>query len=158
MSKKQHIPAFTLFEITMVLAIMSVLITIITVSLNRFNEQLKLSTDVQGELNQWYQFRSNLWRELYQSDSLVLEDKVLHIFKEKERINYQVEEEILYRRKADSEWKSTEIAANAIKEQIKENKRFITFDFLWKGDTMKLTYLCDESLKYKMDSYFENLQ
>lgn len=157
MRKVGHIAAFTLFEMTVVLAIMSILISIIAVSLNRFNEQLKQSSDLQGELNQWYQFRANLWRELYVSDSLVMDKEILSIYKGKIAVQYKVDEEILLRKIESTDWQSTNIPTETIKENLTNENRFLEFNFLWKGDPLKLTYLCQESSKNKIDTYFEQL-
>jgi len=157
MRSERHIPAFTLFEITVVIGIMSVLITIITLSLNRFNEQLKQSANMQNELNQWYQFRSNLWRELYLSDSLVLDKEILSVYKGKVAVQYKVDEELMYRKSTSTDWQNTNIPTETIKEEITDDKRFLAFNFLWKGDLLKLTYLCQESSKNKIDNYFETL-
>lgn len=158
MRADNHIAAFTLFEITVVLAIMSILISIIALSLNRFGEQLKQSSEVQGELNQWYQFRSNLWRELYVSDSLIMDKDVLSIYKGKLAVQYKVDEEILHRKISSADWQTTNIPAESIKESVLDEKRFLEFSFIWKGDPLKLSYLCQESIKNRIDSYFEKLQ
>jgi len=98
MRPANNIAAFTLFEVTMVLAIMGILVSIIAITLNRFNEQLKNSTQVQAELNDWYLFRSNLWRELYQSDSLKLDKDILAIYNSSDSILYTIENDTLKRK------------------------------------------------------------
>lgn len=158
MRANNHIAAFTLFEVTVVLAIMSILISIIAVSLNRFNEQLKHSSEIQGELNQWYQFRANLWRELYVSDSLILNNEILSVYNGKSNVQYKIEEELLYRKNENSDWLDTKIPAESITEKISDQKRFLEFSFIWKGDPLKLVYLCQESIKSQIDSYFLKLQ
>lgn len=157
-SRRGHIEAFTLFEVTVVLAIMSVLVTILAVSLNRFNEQLKNSTIVQGELNTWYQFRSNLWRELYTSDSLRFIDSELGIYHDSTSVSYKIEDDTLFRKGASMEWSSTHMAASAITEVIENEQKIVSLDFIWKGELMQLRYLNAPSLKREMDSYFETLE
>ena len=157
MRKAGHIAAFTLFETTVVLAIMSILISIIAISLNRFNEQLKQSSELQDELNQWFQFRANLWRELYVSDSLIMDKEVLSVYKGKFTVQYKVDEDILLRKIESTDWQSTNIPTETIKENLTDEKRFLEFNFIWKGDPLKLTYLCQESIKNKIDTYFEKL-
>ena len=92
------IKAFSLFEVTVALAILSILLTIITVALNRFNEQIKLSSDVHQELNNFYIVRSNLWRELYESDSMFCSNDELKIFNKTQEIDYFIEDESLFRK------------------------------------------------------------
>lgn len=157
-SRKGHIEAFTLFEVTVVLAIMSLMVSILAVSLNRFNEQLKHTTTVQGELNQWYQFRANLWRELYTSDSLSYYNTELSVYRDSTTVNYKIEEDTLLRKSASMDWSSTHIAASSINEVIENDQKIVSLDFIWKGELMRLRYLNAPSLKREVDSYFETLE
>lgn len=156
--RRGHIEAFTLLEVTVVLAIMSLMVSILAVSLNRFNEQLKHTTTVQGELNQWYQFRANLWRELYTSDSLSYYNTELSVYRDSTTVNYKIEEDTLLRKSASMDWCSTHIAASSINEVIENDQKIVSLDFIWKGELMQLRYLNAPSLKREVDSYFETLE
>ncbi|MCF8414625.1 MAG: prepilin-type N-terminal cleavage/methylation domain-containing protein [Crocinitomicaceae bacterium] len=154
---KNHFAAFTLLEITVVLAIMSILISIVSLTLNRFNEQMKQSAELQEELNHWYQFRSNLWRELYCSDSLRFNNDILTIHSSNENIQYKANNDVLYRKNGESEWIESKIKADYLKEIISDEKRVLEFSFIWKGEPLVLNYLCKESKKQKIDTYFNKL-
>lgn len=156
MGKKGHIEALTLFEIMIVLSIMGLLITIISLSLNRFNEQMKFTSEVQQELNRWYQFRSNLWKELYHADSLELNSGELSIYGNNNVVSYKVDEDSVYR-KGTEDWKSTGFLAESIRMEEQSGDRLFAFDFLWKGDVMTLSYLDHATPKMKIDRYFEAL-
>ena len=67
----------------MVLAIMSVLILIITLSTNRFNEQLKVSNDIKSELNSFQLIRANLAQDFYHASAVKLENGELILTKKK---------------------------------------------------------------------------
>jgi hypothetical protein len=152
----KHITAFTLFETTIVLAIMGVLISIVFLSLNRFNEQLKLNSAIQSELNNWYRFRSNLWKELYHSDSLRMEMGSVHVHIGERTVAYKIEDDTLYR-KGVEDWESTGFAAETIRmEEMNEDREYF-FDFTWKGEIMTLSYIDHKTPKEKIDSYFEAL-
>lgn len=151
------ISAFTIFEVTIVLALMSAIISIIAISFNRFNEQLKSSSEIHTELNTFFAFRSNLWDELYTSDSIQYNSNQIVIYKNNTPIEYRVEEDFL-ERKAGSDWVNTGFVMLGVQEEIKNEDRVISFLFDWKGESMKLHYFCKPDLKRKVDQYFENFE
>lgn len=156
-NKKHSISAFTIFEVTIVLGLMSTIIAIIAVSINRFNEQMKTSSDIHQELNTFFAFRSNLWNELYTSDSIQYESKQIHIFKNGKPIEYRIEDDFL-ERKTEKEWVTTPFEMLELKEEMIEDEKIIAFIFNWKDQPMKLHYFCKADLNKKMDHYFENFE
>jgi prepilin-type N-terminal cleavage/methylation domain-containing protein len=154
---KSKIKAFSLFEVTVALAILSILLTIITVSLNRFNEQIKLSSDVRQELNDFYVVRSNLWRELYESDSLICVNNELKILSGDIETLYFIEDERLFRKK-DDQVMDLKIPIESISEVEEGKKIRIVFSFIWKGEIMKLSYLKRANLDKQINQYFEELK
>ena len=158
MRGNKHIAAFTLFEVTVVLAIMSIMLTIVTVALNRFNEQIKNSSKIHQELNHFYIVRSNLWRELYESDSLFCEQNRLQIFTQGNKIEYFVEDELLQRKDLRAESENMNLAVESIKTVEKEKEQVIEIAFIWKEEIMKLTYLNKAHLDSKINRYFEELK
>ena len=156
-NSKQHIEAFTIFEVTVVLAIMGVLIGIIAASANRFQEQLKMTSDINQELNEWFAFRANLWNELYQCDSIQQQNQELYLFSNHRLIKYKLDgDEVL--RSSNNEWQATKIHAESIRlEQIEESKHVI-FDFLWKGENMTLNYYFEPDIKSRINAHFAKLK
>lgn len=153
---KGRIEAFSLLEVMVVLAIMSLMVSILAVSLNRFNEQLKNSTLIQGELNQWYRFRANLWRELYQADSMHYTNTQLDLYDDLKKVSYKIDGDTLFRSAKEADWLSSGFSAASIREEnIDENGKRYCFDFNWKGETMTLRFLENESPKEKIDKYFQ---
>ena len=156
--QSNYISAFTLFEVTMVLAIMGILVSIIAITLNRFNEQLKNSTLIQAELNDWYLFRSNLWRELYQSDSLKLDKDILAIYHSSDSVLYTIEDDTLKRKSGKLDWASTHFEASGLREEIEDGKNIFVFEFPWKNEVMHLRYSSKKTIKNQVDTYFDSLQ
>ena len=150
----RRLKAFTILELTVVLAVLSVLVTIIAVALNRFNEQLKNSSEIHAELNEWFAFRSNLWSELYHADSVVCKKSEVSIFKSRQEIAYRAEDEML-ERKTNGDWTSTGIFIENIEDEPAEDGGTITFNFMWKNEIMKLSYQKIPKAKDIIDRYFE---
>ncbi len=155
--KERHIDAFTIFEVTVVLAIMGALIGLIANSVNRFNEQLKLTDDLSQELNEWFAFRSNLWSELYASDSVQSVDKELILFSPKRTIKYKLEDEDVLR-SVGSEWQTTKTKAESIRLETENEQTTVIFDFKWKGELMTLSYYFEPDVKNKINHYFAQLK
>lgn len=160
---KQRIPAFTIFEVTVVLAILGVLMTIISVALNRFNEQLKVNGQIHAELNQWMLVRANLWKEYYASDSLDFSGGEAIIYQKQRSIRYAAQDGMLMRKElpnmgaTDSEWVEMGVEAESIREEETETGRYLIFSFPWKGDLMELRYYCNGDNRARVNEYFEQL-
>lgn len=155
--KEEHIAAFTIFEVTVVLAIMGVLIGLIAVSVNRFNEQLKMTGDVNQELNEWFAFRSNLWSELYACDSIRSEDRELLLFANNRTIKYKLDDEDVMRSEGTG-WQTTKTKAESIRLETEEEKTTVIFDFKWKGELMTLSYYFEPDVNNKINNYFAQLK
>jgi hypothetical protein len=150
------VPGFTIFEITVVLAILSTIITIVAMAFNRFNEQLKNSSGINQELNEWFVFRANLWQELYLADSIVYREETIHLYRQAELVSYRIADELLERRKT-GDWTSTGFEMEDLRETVGGNDKRIVFIFRWKGAPMTLEYYCKPDVKQQMDRYFDNL-
>jgi type II secretory pathway pseudopilin PulG len=151
---KSSVSAFTILEVVIVLSIMSVLITIVAISTNRFQEQLKETTKIQDELNQFYAIRSQLWYEFYTSDSIQTEPNYLHLFTGEESVSYFIEHDTLYRKK-EEQVKSLHIAMQGIESSLFEEQRKVALIFNWKDAPLRLEYVQPGGLKNKIDTYFE---
>ncbi len=158
MSKKQqHIAAFTILEVTVVVAIMGILISIIATTLNRFNEQLKYSSDIHQELNEWFAFRANFWNELYQSDSIHFEQNVLHIFDGGIPTSYTLDDQSLLRKK-EADWVDTKMKASTIAFPAQKGDHIVQIDFNWKGEVMPLEYYYRPEIRNQINTYFDELK
>lgn len=160
---RQQVSAFTIFEVTVVLAILGVLMTIISVALNRFNEQLKVNSEIHAELNQWMLVRANLWKEYYASDSLDFSNGEAIIYQKQRIIRYSSRDGLLLRNEfpkmggVPAEWKEMGVEIEGIREEVTEAGRYIIFSFPWKGDLMELRYYCNGDNRALVNEYFEQL-
>lgn len=150
-----RVAAFTILEVVIVLSIMSVLITIIAVATNRFQEQLKQTSAIQESLNQFYAIRSELWYELYTSDSIHVEHKQAILYLPERTVSYKIEDDTLYQSTTE-DWRSLHIAMLDIQETKENETQKVTFTFDWKDEPMALSYYTQHGLKQKMDVFFEN--
>ncbi|MFK7784160.1 MAG: Tfp pilus assembly protein FimT/FimU [Crocinitomicaceae bacterium] len=155
--KEQHIDAFTIFEVTVVLAIMGVLIGLFAVSVNRFNEQLKMTSDINQELNEWFAFRSNLWSELYKSDSIQSIDGELLLFTDQKTVKYRLDDEEVMRF-SGNDWQPTKMEAESIRLDREDEHTTVIFDFKWKGELMTLSYYFEPAINHKINTYFATLK
>lgn len=154
LKRTARVKAFTIFELTVVLALLSVIVTIISWSLNRFNEQIKNSSVIHTELNQWFAFRSNLWHELYNADSLVCGAQSVSIFKGGTSIDYRVAGETLERRN-QYEWGATAMEIESINREVLPDGILVHFNFKWKGELMELSFKQFSQVKEIINHYFE---
>lgn len=154
---KQHIDAFTIFEVTVVLAIMGVMIGLIAASVNRFQEQLKMTGDINQELNEWFAFRANLWNELYQCDSIQQHEQELYLFSNERLIKYKLDDDEVLRSN-NNEWRTTKIKAESIKLEQNDDNTHVIFDFLWKGENMTLNYYFEPDIKSRINAHFAKLK
>lgn len=164
--EKISVQAFTILEVTIVVAILSVLITIITGALNRFNEQLKVNTDIQAELNNWMLVRSNFWTEYHMSDSVGYEEEQLFFYQPHRTVCYKAEEDRLMRkeikpfngqRTAADEWMEMNVDIASIREDTTDRKPRIILTFPLKGDDMELTFFKQQNKADYVNQYYEQL-
>lgn len=141
----------------MVLAIMGVLIGLIATSVNRFNEQLKMTGDLNQELNEWFAFRSNLWSELYACDSIKSIDNEVLLFAQNRVVKYKIEgEEVM--RSTGKDWQITKSKAESIRLETEDENTTVIFDFKWQGELMTLSYYFEPDVKNKINDYFAKLK
>src|ERR1051325_438842 len=94
-SMKNNIPAyriaaFSVLEVTVVIALMALLSGLFFSALNRFNEQVGTEKAIKEELNDWFAVRANLWRELDEADSVQVKDNSAELFMGKKRLRYAI--------------------------------------------------------------------
>lgn len=139
------------------LAIMGILIGLIATSVNRFNEQLKMTGEISQELNEWFAFRANLWSELYQCDSIQQQEAELHLFTNDRLVKYKLDgEDVL--RTTGNEWFTTKTKAESIRMETVEKRTQVIFDFMWKGEIMTLNYYFEPELSTQINRHFDELK
>ncbi len=158
--KIKALPGFTILEVSVVVAILGVIVTIITVTLNRFNEQLKVNTDIQKELANWMLVRSNFWNEYYLSDSILVKNNELFLFQSHRVISYKSDDEQLMRKEKMSgmlstEWVGMNVVAASIVDDSLNNQIILTFPL--KGEDMELRFPKQQSKASVVNNYYEKL-
>lgn len=156
-NKPYHIKAFTIFEVTLVLAIMSVLIGIIGSITNRFNEQLKNTSDIFSQLNEWRTVRSTIWTDFYNADSIKYNNGELQLFSTNNEVDYKVQEEKLFRNNTGV-WLNLNITANSINAEEKKGAFVYNIDFPWGDDIMTLKYHHKPSIDITINDFFNRLE
>lgn len=166
-NRLKSLPSFTILEVTIVVAVLSILVTIITITLNRFNEQLKVNRDIQQELNNWMLVRSNFWTEYYLSDSIGMNGQMLVLYQPHRSVVYKQEEDQLMRKeykKADlrnapdaGEWKDMNVEITSIKEETAGEEQAIVLSFPVKGEEMQLRFLKLKNKADQVNDYFDTL-
>lgn len=150
---QQRIQAFTIMEVTMVLAIMSVLISIVFVALNRFNEQLKVANEISQELNDWRMVRSTIWKDFYEADSIQCQDNLLTIYSKGKILIYSIKKEQLHRQNNGVKV-NLKFEVASIHEKMEDEHRTFYIEFVWKGELMTLSYLYNPSIDLEINNYF----
>ncbi len=154
--KRHSVPAFTIFEVTVVLAIMSLLISLMASSLNRFNEQLKVSTDVHAELNHWYAVRASIWQDFYQADSILMEAGAMYLYRDEGVASYRVSEGTL-ERSSGADWMSMDISAESVYMEEKQGASICHVVIEWKDRPMDLRYHFQPAIDLGINNYFNTL-
>jgi len=151
--QRNSINAFTIFEVTTVLAIMSLLISIIYVALNRFNEQLKMANDVTTEMNNWRMVRSTIWKDFYLADSIQCQENDMTIFAKENQLEYKIIDGILHRVKNGVDV-GLGFEIESISEKREDDISSYYLDFPWKNEVMTLSYTFSPAIDLEINNYF----
>lgn len=149
-----RIAAFTIFEVTVVMAIMGILITMITYSMNRFQDQLKVTADVQEELNNWYHVRGTLWHDCILADSIVVEPGQMAVYQSADSSVYTIEDEQLFRLHKGVKT-DLKIGAQELFSRDKNGWEEIVLRFDWKPEPLEWTFLNRPDVAGSINHYFK---
>lgn len=153
-SKGTKISSFTIFEVTMVLAIMSVLILIITLSTNRFNEQLKISNDIKSELNAFQLLRANLSKDFYHADQVRLKNGELILTKELGEIKYTINDGFLSQVRGNETISLNILVTDIFETSLKEVPVYHII-IPWKNEELDLSFYYKPSVDLAINTFFE---
>jgi competence protein ComGF len=151
------ISSFSLFEVTVALAILSILIGIIGTSINRLNEQVKISSHLSDDVNHFYTVRSALWRELYASDSIRVEQNTLLIYSNNEVVLYLINEDRLHKKSKDYV-QDLKIEVSGIEKVIAGNQEKVQINFLIGDQAITMSYVLQTTIEQTVNTYFSTLQ
>lgn len=167
-----RIPAFSVLEVTIVIALMALLGGLFFGALNRFNEQIANETQIKNELNDWFLVRANLWRELDEADSIRVTENRAELFlpapqgsREVSKIAYFISEDRLFReagqlsrQSAQPEAQDMLIAMNTIALEEHNGRRYVAFNMDWKAEEMVLRFPLRSSIAHSVNHYFTQRQ
>ncbi|HLP56114.1 MAG TPA: hypothetical protein VK151_13850 [Fluviicola sp.] len=151
-----HITRFTAFsvlEVTIVIALMALLSALFFGALNRFGEQIQNETRIKNELNDWYVVRANLWRELDEADSIQVTDNQASIFFGNNKTVYKIIDDHLFRLVNETET-DLRLEMNAIQQEEIKGRHYIAFKINWKESEMVLRYPIRSTVANTINHYF----
>jgi hypothetical protein len=154
--KNQFLKAFTILEVTIVMALMSLLIGIVFSAVNRFQEQLYRDQRVKGELSLFFVLRANLWQELDACDSVQHLDKTLTLFSDHRVISYKAEKEMLWR-KENGAFEPVPACLKDYKYSNDDKGEQVTFLFQLEREEIQLRYQFQNQLTDRVNVYFNTL-
>ncbi|XOV67594.1 MAG: type II secretion system protein [Fluviicola sp.] len=152
---KQHIvPAFTIFEVTVVLAIMSVIVSMVAFSVQRLFHQMQVTEEIHTELNNFYQVRSMLWYDCVTADSIIVQDQQFLTYSDGKFVQYRLEEEALYRNQhgADQE---LGMAIQSLENREAEGGSELVLTFNWKGEPMEWRFFNLPDVSEGVNQFFD---
>jgi type II secretory pathway pseudopilin PulG len=154
--KQRHInrlTAFSVLEVTIVIALMALLSALFFGALNRFGEQIQNETTIKNELNNWYVIRANLWRELDEADSIHVRDNQASIWLGKTQRTYKIINNHLFRVINETET-DLKLEMNAIQLEETKGHQYVAFKINWKDDEMVLRYPVRSTVAHQVNHYF----
>jgi len=145
--------AFSILELAMVLAILSLLIGMVWTSTNRFQDQMQTSTKLSHEITAWYRFRSNFWREIYSSDSIKVVNQSLYLHQGGEVLVYQEMDSLIRLGKGMTIGFPYHLAGLHVVNQANETG-YVDCQISWKDQLFSFQFPLKESLKEQIDAHY----
>lgn len=152
--EKHIIPAFTIFEVTIVLAIMGVIVSMVAFSVQRLFNQMQVTEELHAELNNFYQVRSTLWYDCSTADSVVFNSSRIYTYKKGLPTIYFIEEDVFYR-SVEGRSQELKVAVRGLSNNILEDGEEIVITFDWKGDPMEWRFFNRPDFAESVNQYFD---
>lgn len=152
--KKHIVPAFTIFEVTIVLAIMGVIVSMVAFSVQRLFNQMQVTEELHAELNNFYQVRSTLWYDCTTADSVIFKNNQILSYKQGNPIVYFLEDEVFYRSQQGVE-QQLKVAVTRLSSNALEDGEEIVITFDWKGESMDWRFFNRPDLSESVNQYFD---
>lgn len=153
-SSQNSIPAFTIFEVTIVLAIMGVVISMVAFSVQRLFNQMQVSEEIHAELNNFYKVRSMLWHDCITADSIKFQEKQFLAYSDGEPVQYRVEDDMLYRNQLGTDQPLNLGVLNFGQEEVEDGTE-ISIIFDWKGGPMEWRFFNRPDVADEINNFFE---
>ncbi len=150
------IAAFTVFEATVVVAIIGILLTIVSTSVNRFNEQLKNTSDLNQKLNDFYMIRSGIMTSYYFADSIACQANRLTFFKDEDSTVYRIEEGNLLIQKGNSA-RTFNVPVEEIGNTEMNGNLYVKLEFIWTPKNIEIRLPRYSFPEQSVNAFFKNI-
>lgn len=154
--KEGKIAAFTVFEAAVVVAIIGILLTIVSTSINRFNEQLKNTADLNEKLNDFYMIRSGIMTNYYYADSIACQSNKLVFYKNEDSTVYQVSEGNLVIKKGNSV-RALNVPVEEIGNMEKDGNAYMKLEFIWTPENIEIRLPRYSFPVQSVNAFFKNI-
>lgn len=129
----------------------------ISISVNRLGDQLKINSDIQTEITDFYRMRNTLWFDCMLSDSINTGAHEFIVYRENAQITYRIEDDQLIRfseNGVQTEFKTpVELYENIEQEEGSE----LVLQFSWKSQPVVWRFLNKPNVATSINTYFEKL-
>ncbi len=149
--------SFTIIEVLVTISIMTIVITIFSSLINKFNLQLSVNQNINEQIRGFMIFRANLRNECYNADSIIINGDTLQIFNNVSTINYFKQNELLYRNTSlNRKSNNLEIEIVSIfKGNVRSRDTFF-MNLILGGHPITLRLETQNNLKSIIDNFFLN--
>lgn len=148
-----HIAAFSILELAIVLSLTGLFISLFFLSVNSFNKTMSQEITIKGELNNFFLFRSNFWLDMEKADSFQLSKNQLTCFHASVPIVYSITDEKLSRHHNDHHT-LFDINALSIEKTNLNNHELVEFKLEWKNTPFSLKYPLQKQNSNYINTYF----
>ncbi|MNV08061.1 hypothetical protein D3C71_985170 [compost metagenome] len=147
------IAAFSIMELAIVLSLTGLFISLFFLSVNSFNKTMQQEITIKSELNNFFQFRANFWRDLEKADSFQLSKDQLVCFHASTPIVYSITDEKLSRLH-NGHHTLFEVNALSIEKTTLSNHELVEFKLEWKNTPFSLKYPLQKQNSNYINNYF----
>lgn len=153
-SKKYKLGGFTILEVVVVIAILGILVSIVSRSLNRFNDQIHFGFNFTQELSDIQSVRSSIWSLVHEADSIQIEGQILSFFKD-EMHSFNSQNGILYKRSGEN-WLSQNVKCEEITTSSKNGDTYVTIPLKLREKSLNIVFIKDKDVAGRINTYFKS--
>ena len=149
------IKGFTILEVVVVIAILGIIVTIVSRSLNRFGDQIQIGLSYTEELSKFQSTRSTIWSFIHDSDSVNIESSVVSFYKNGEVHSFTSQNAILHK-KVGGNWVSQLVGCEEISVNTKHERTYVTIPLLLNEKVANVVFMKDKDIAGKINSFYNS--
>lgn len=153
-SMRNSVPAFTIFEVTIVLAIMSVIVSMVAFSVQRLFGQMQVTEEIHAELNNFYKVRSMLWYDCITADSIVFGEQQFAAYSKGSEIQYRLEADAMIRTQNGLD-QDLKLEVNSLEKREVEGGSELVLTFDWKGEPLEWRFFNRPDISDGINAFFD---